>query len=155
MCENCPRIIESRVAYDSSNVYFYVKTDSSLTPYTDMNWMLLFIDSDINKATGWEGYDYAVNLNVKSDSVTTLAVWNGQDSSWDKIADIHYRYNRNQMEIMVPRNLINQTGKDISFDFHWADNIQKLNDINEFFINGDSAPDRRFNYHFTTVGTPN
>ncbi|MHB9011267.1 MAG: T9SS type A sorting domain-containing protein [Ignavibacteriaceae bacterium] len=143
-------IIESRVTYDSSNVYFYVKTDSSLTPYTDKNWMLLFIDADTNHTTGWEGYDYVINLNVKSDSVTTLATWNGQDSSWVESADLKYRYVGNQMEIRVSRNLINQMGKNITFYFHWADNIQKLNDITEFFINGDSAPDRRFNYFFTS-----
>ena len=112
--------------------------------------MLLFIDADTNKATGWEGYDYVVNLNVKSDSVTTLDAWHGQDSTWNEVTDLKYRYTGNQMEIQVPRTLINQTGKDISFYFHWADNIQKLNDITEFFINGDSAPDRRYNYYFTT-----
>ncbi|MHB8338290.1 MAG: T9SS type A sorting domain-containing protein, partial [Ignavibacteriaceae bacterium] len=143
-------IIESRVAYDSNNVYFYVKTDSALTPYTDKNWMLLFIDSDTNHATGWEGYDYLINLNIKSDSVTTLARWNAQDSSWDETSDLKYQYTGDQMQIAVPRNLLNQTGNDISFYFHWADNIQKLNDITEFFIDGDSAPDRRFNYWYTT-----
>ncbi len=146
-------IVESRVAYDSNNVYFYVKTDTALTSFTDKNWMLLFIDSDTNHTTGWEGYDYVVNLNVKSDSVTTLASWNKQDSSWNEVSSLKYCYNGNQMEIQVPRNLINQNGKNISFYFHWADNIQKLNDITEFFIDGDSAPDRRFNYWFTTQET--
>ena len=147
-------IIESRVAYDTAKMYFYVKTDTALTPYTDKNWMLLFINADMNKATGWEGYDYVVNLNVKSDLVTTLAAWHGQDSSWNEIANLQYSYKGNQIEIRVPRNLINQTAQDISFYFHWADNIQKLNDITEFFIDGDSAPDRRFNYHFTTIQIP-
>jgi len=143
-------IVESRATYDSNNVYFYVRTKSSLTPYTDKNWMLLFIDADTNHATGWEGYDYVVNLKVKSDSITTLAAWNSRNSSWIVVTDLKYRFTGNQMEIRVPRSLINQTGKDISFNFHWADNIQKLNDITDFFIDGDSAPDRRFNYYFTT-----
>ena len=144
-------IIESRVAYDSNNIYFYVKTDSALTNYSDKNWMLLFIDADTNHTTGWEGYNYVINLNVKSDSVTTLAIWNGQDSSWVESAYLKYRYVGNQMQIELPRKMINQTGENISFYFHWADNIQKLNDITEFFISGDSAPDRRFNYWFTTL----
>jgi hypothetical protein len=147
-------IVESRVSYDSSNVYFYVKTDSALTPYTGNNWMLLFIDADTVHSTGWEGYDYLINLNIKSDSVTTLAAWQSQDSSWSTVADLKYGYNRNQMEIQVPRNLINQTANNIIFYFHWADNIQKLNDITEFSINGDSAPDRRFNYCYSSNQTP-
>ncbi len=146
-------IIESRVTYDSSNIYFYVKTDTVLTPYTGSNWMLLFIDADTVHSTGWEGYDYLINLNIKSDSVTTLAAWQPQDSSWNTVADLKYGYKGNQMEIQVPRNLINQTGNDITFYFHWADNIQKLNDITEFSISGDSAPDRRFNYCFSNNQT--
>jgi hypothetical protein len=38
----------------------------------------------------------------------------------------------------------------IAFDFHWADNFQ-TNDIADFGVNGDSAPDRRFNYRYQTV----
>ncbi len=34
------------------------------------------------------------------------------------------------------------------FDFHWADNPQHLRDISAFFLDGDSAPDRRFNYRY-------
>jgi hypothetical protein len=36
----------------------------------------------------------------------------------------------------------------LSFDFHWADNICKIGDINEFLLNGDQAPSRRANYRF-------
>jgi len=39
-------------------------------------------------------------------------------------------------------------GKKVKLDFHWADNIQRPDDIIEFSVSGDSAPDRRFNYHF-------
>ncbi|MBC7745732.1 MAG: hypothetical protein H7096_11580, partial [Flavobacterium sp.] len=58
-------ISESRATFDANNIYFYVKTAGGLTPSTDPNWMLLFIDADRNKGTGWEGYDYVVNLGVK------------------------------------------------------------------------------------------
>ncbi len=54
------------------------------------------------------------------------------------------------MEIEVPLSAIKADEKDIDINFHWADNIQKLNDINEFFTNGDSAPERRFDYHYQT-----
>ncbi len=141
-------IVESRVAYNSKFIYFYAKTAQDLTPYTDQNWMLLFIDSDRDKSTGWEGYDYLVNLHPSSDSTTTLHTW--QDSNWVKTAEINYRYSGCQIEIKIPRMAINQTDTTISLFFHWADNIQKLNDITEFFINGDSAPDRRFNFYFAS-----
>jgi hypothetical protein len=36
------------------------------------------------------------------------------------------------------------------FEFKWADNTQRDDDINEFTINGDAAPPGRFNYLYVT-----
>jgi len=41
----------------------------------------------------------------------------------------------------------------VSFDFHWADNIQQDDSIIEFAINGDSAPNQRFDYRYETTST--
>lgn len=142
-------IIESRVTYDNSNVYFYVKTAQNLSPYTDPNWMLLFINTDRNKATGWEGYDYVVNMSVITDTQTTLKKWNG--SNWTNDQQISYKFQANEMEISIPRNLIGLSTGTLGFNFHWADNPQQLTDITSFFTDGDSAPDRRFDYNFNTV----
>jgi hypothetical protein len=49
--------------------------------------------------------------------------------------------------IVIPKDILGIKGK-AAFDFHWADNIQKLGDISEFSLHGDSAPDRRSNYRF-------
>ena len=58
-------IAESRVACDDKFIYFYVKTVEPMTCWREPNWMLLFIDGDQDKKTGWEGYDFAVNLEIK------------------------------------------------------------------------------------------
>ncbi len=141
-------IIEARAAYDNNYIYFYAKTTDSLTSYDENNWMILFIDADTSKTTGWEGYDFAVNMEIESDSLTTISAWQS-DSTWKFSANCEYRYDNNQLEIKIDRSVLNQDADIISLNFHWVDNIQKLNDITEFFVNGDSAPDRRFNYHFT------
>ena len=54
--------------------------------------------------------------------------------------------------IKVKRSDLSKNEK-LAFDFHWADNIQKLGDITEFLINGDNAPERRANYRFQTGNT--
>jgi hypothetical protein len=110
--------------------------------------MLLFIDSDQNKATGWEGYDLVVNSKVVSKKTTTVS-WLNRDGSIGKTQDIPCQANQNKLMVRIPRSEISQKGK-IAFDFHWADNIQKLGDITEFFLNGDNAPERRANYRFET-----
>ncbi len=138
-------IVESRVARDADNIYFYVKTKDNLTAHTDANWMLLYIDADQDKSTGWEGYDYLINSKIVSSQKTTIKTW--KKNKWRNSVEVSYTYSGNEMMIAIPRQLMNE--QQVTLDFHWADNIQKLDDINEFFLNGDNAPDRRFNYRFT------
>ena len=141
-------ISESRATFDANNIYFYVKTVQNLTPSTDPNWMLLFIDADRNKGTGWEGYDYVVNLGVSSASQTTLKQWTG--SAWGNAVDISYSVVGNEMELSVPRTVVMMDKSTPEFYFHWSDNAQQLDSINCFFTDGESAPDRRFNYNYST-----
>ena len=54
----------------------------------------------------------------------------------------------NKMELAVPRSALGFVGKPVKFDFHWADNPAGLINPISLCVNGDSAPDRRFNYHF-------
>ncbi|MFI4911944.1 MAG: hypothetical protein ACIAQZ_09790 [Sedimentisphaeraceae bacterium JB056] len=141
-------IIESKVAFDAYNVYFYAKTAEGLTSNTGSNWMLLFINSDQDSSTGWEGYDYVVNRN-RRDTLASLERFTGSDWLLESVGLVSYSYSGNEIEITIARNLINQDGRrDIEFDFHWVDNIQNEGDIAEFAVNGDSAPNRRFNYRY-------
>lgn len=137
-------IVESKVARDDDYVYFYVKTAEALTPHTDPYWMLLFIDADKNHQTGWEGYDLLVNAEFKNDRTSTVKTYDGV--SWNGAKGVAFRYEGNEMMVRVPRSYFG-SGK-LAFDFHWADGIQKLGDIEEFFLNGDQAPSRRANYRF-------
>jgi hypothetical protein len=144
--------LTAKVARDDTYIYFYMETADKITSRMDSNWMLLFINADRDYKTGWEGYDYVVNMSVNSDSSTTLkrtsSGWN-----WTNVnTDISYRISGRKMEIQIPRREIGQgSGNDpVAFDFHWADNIQAKNDIIGFSVSGDSAPDRRFNYRYQT-----
>ena len=136
----------AKAAYDSKKIYFYVQTLNKITPRTDFHWMLLFIDADQNQNTGWHGYDYLLNLEVASDTVTKVMRWT--EHGWQVCGTARYRVNGNALEMSVARKLIHQTAPAPGFDFHWADNIQKLDDSADFGVNGDSAPNRRWNYRF-------
>jgi len=138
----------SKVSFDAENIYFYVQTLHPISNYSDPNWMLLFIDSDQNSQTGWEGFDYLINAEVIDNSRTTIKTF-ADGQVWQDIdAEIAYALTGNEMEIKIPRQIFGQNNEIVAFDFHWADNIQKHFDIIEFSINGDSAPDRRLNYRF-------
>lgn len=140
-------ITDTRVAYDAKNAYFYAKTAQKLTASTGKNWMLLFIDTDRSAKTGWTGYDYLINQTIKGNQ-TRISRWTGK--VWQPVTNGVLRYTGNELEISVPLTAIRQTPGKVQLDFHWADNVQKLNSLTEFFLNGDSAPDRRFNYRYVS-----
>ncbi len=141
-------IIESRVIYDDDNLYFYVKTVDDITSYTDNNWMLLFIDADRKKGTGWEGYDFMINKAPSSSSQTSLQTYT--PTGWGDATNLSYHVSGNEMEISVPRTALMMADSVPEFYFHWADNSLSLDDISAFFLDGESAPDRRFNFNFST-----
>ncbi len=138
-------ITNSKVTFDEENIYFYVRTANGLTSCQDQNWMLLFIDSDKDQKTGWEGYDYVINYGKKDGEKTSVKSWSGKD--WKKTGTGSFRMKGTEMEISIPKKSIGISALP-DFYFHWADNPADLKDISAFFLNGESAPDRRFNYHY-------
>jgi hypothetical protein len=141
-------IITAKVAVDEDNVYFYAETNAPLTPHSDPNWMLLLIDADNNHDTGWFGYDYLINKNISDENTTTLLHYqpDNPDAPWTETACLNYRYAGKTLEIAVPREAIGLTGDAFTFDFKWADNPADLKDPISLTLNGDTAPNRRFNY---------
>jgi hypothetical protein len=147
--------ITAKVARDDTYIYFYIETAADVSPRTDANWMMLFINADQDYGDGWEGYDYVVNMTVHSDTSTTLKATSGGWDWTDVNASISYRVSGSKMELRIPRTDIGQGRGDdpVAFDFHLADNIQAFDDLIEFSVSGDSAPDRRFNYRYETATT--
>lgn len=139
-------IEESRVTYDNDNIYFYVKTVNDITSHEDNNWMLLYIDADRDKSTGWEGYDFAVNMEVKSATETTLKA--RKDNGWETVASCNMAVNGNEMEISIPRESLGLSTP--NFYFHWIDDVKAIDDLTEFFNAAESAPERRYNFNFYT-----
>jgi len=139
-------ITTCKVAFGYYNIYFFVQTKEPLTPHAGNNWMLLLIDADKNSETGWHGYDYLVNKNILNKHHTTLKQYDKVSNSWIDKAQIPYRYVGNKLELAIPRKKLKLTGNNVSFDFHWADNPADLQSPISLCINGDSAPNRRFNY---------
>ena len=139
-------ILMSKVAVDADNVSFYVETAEDITPSTDSNWMLLLIDSDRNSSTGWYGYDILINKNVTDASTSEVLAY--ADGQWTKTGTCSYAVAGNKLELSVAKSLLGVDGKEITFDFKWADNPSELEDPISLCLHGDTAPNRRFNYRF-------
>lgn len=138
-------IVLAKVASDKENLYFYVQTQKPLTPHTDPDWMRLLIDLDGKAETGWCGYELLVDDAPANETATTIQKWEGEQ--WGEAQAVKYRYSGQEMEIQVPRSMLNlNEGEAFQLDFHWADNTGPLENAISLCVDGDSAPNRRFNY---------
>ena len=139
-------IITSKIAIGEEYISFYAETAEAITPHTDNNWMLLLIDADNNSSTGWFGYDFIVNKQTIDARTTTLMQYDSSTNEWKAISDINMRYADNQLELAIPRKLLGIEGDSLTLDFKWTDNAEELADPISLCLNGDTAPNRRFNY---------
>ena len=132
-------------------VAFHVACAANLTPATDPAWMQLFIDLDQNAKTGCNGFELMVNRTPAN--AAGLAVHQFVGGAWKEVARAKYAVKGSQLELAVPRFLFGAAPQ-LQFDFKWADNLQKPDDLLEFALHGDSAPDRRFCYRYDQMITP-
>lgn len=141
-------IIQSKVSCDGKNIFFYVKTASDITSYTDKDWMRLFIEINGSDRKNWEGFSFVINNQIKSDKETylqkSLGGWN-----WQGVCAIKYRVNKNEMEFAIPLKALGITGKKFSINFKWIDNAVNDGNIMECIDDGDTAPNGRFRYQFS------
>ena len=135
----------AKVSWDKENIYFYIRTRDAITPHTDPNWMLLYIDADSNPATGWLGYDFVVNRTHVRPQTTTIERCLG-GYHWGAPVDVSYRVAGNEMELAIPRAALGLTKLPATLDFKWADNIQQSGEASDFSLHGDVAPNARFNF---------
>ena len=142
-------IVGAKVARDADNVYFYVETADKLTPATDRNWMMLFIDVDRDKATGWNGYDFIVNRTSPHGKKAVIEKNVGGRWEWEAVGESKFAVNGNKLELAIAKQLMNLTGDDVDIEFKWNDNMQENGNIMDFYVNGDTAPGGRFNYVYT------
>ncbi len=142
-------LVECQVARDRQNLYFHVRTREPLTPCTDPNWMWLLIDADQNPATGWHGYDFIVNRSLEADGTAWLEKgiggWN-----WQRVAKVNFRVEGAHLQLAFPRRVLGLKDDQTvaGFDFKWADNLQHPDDILDFYLSGDVAPEGRLNYRY-------
>ncbi len=145
-------IVQSKVAYDKNNIYFYVKTANNLTPSTDPDWMRLLIDTDTSGVSpNWEGFEYLINRESPKDGKATLEKSLG-GIEFEEVCKVDYSTNKNILQVSVPRNALGLTNEEIKFNFKWSDNLLGA-DATAFYQNGDAAPGGRFAFVFDSTAT--
>lgn len=142
-------IVKAKVARDAQFIYFYVESAENLTSRKDPNWMILFVDIDRDKSTGWNGYDYIINRKSPTGKKAIIEKNIGNRWEWKEIKRTSYVVNDNRLEIKIDRKIFNMNGKRLNFEFKWNDNMQENGNIMDFYVNGDTAPGGRFNFVYS------
>ena len=135
----------AKVSFDNDNFYFLVNAENAVTKH-DKGFMTLYLNTDRNAATGWEGYDYAVNL--EGESVISKNV--GNTWKWEKAGEAKSNINGESYILSVPKSVIGET-ETVDFEFKWTDAVKPEGDLLTFYSEGSVAPPGRFNYVYTTV----
>ena len=139
-------IVFAKVARDDEALYFYVETAKKISLPTD-KWMMLLLDMDRDKSTGWEGYDYVINrLALIRDKAVFEKCIDGW--TWREIGSLDFQINDKRLELRIPKHLLTHVKIVDGFEFKWSDNMQEEGNVMDFYVNGDVAPSGRFNYYY-------
>ncbi|MBQ2942937.1 MAG: hypothetical protein IJD97_11960 [Clostridia bacterium] len=137
------RILSSKVSRDDANLYFLVKAQKDIVEAD--GFMHIYIDIDRNRATGWEGYDFAVNLGGKG---TLSSCTDGLN--FGKVADVSVAVKGNAMTVSVPRWIVGEAGA-VEFEFKIADSAKERENFLNVYEHGSVAPLGRMNYLYTEI----
>lgn len=140
-------ISTAKISLWENNLYVYVQTSERLTDPSDDHWMILYLNTDGNPANGWFGYDYRLAGGNSRMSYLQKQIGNPGEYTWTTVARVSRAISENQMEARIPLAKLRLSADTINqIDFKWADNIQETGEAKDLTINGDVAPNDRYNY---------
>ena len=137
-----------KVAHDNDKLYVYVETVDDITEYngTDKNWMNLFLSVG-NTEKSFAGFNYIVNRTPNGKTTSIEKSTGG--FNWETVGNAEFTVSGNKMVFAIPLSVLGITGADdVSLSFKVTDNVQKQDDILDYYVTGDSAPIGRFGYAY-------
>ena len=140
----------AKLARDSENLYIYVECTDNISPYTDPNWMNVYLDTKNGGLDGWESFDYVIK-DADADKAT-LYRFKGEGFDNEKAGECEYTVSGNVMQIKVKRTDIGLTEADFTVNFKVTDGVVLEGDIMNFYTTGDVAPLGRFKYSYVVKG---
>ena len=137
-------LVAAKVSQDADYLYFTVTTARNVIVDDGANWMNLYVDLDNNPATGWEGYDLALNRARDGHYVSVESLSDGWAGT--HVGQALYTVEGNRMTIRLAKATVGLSGRVSTLCFKWADNSTLTGNIMEFMDLGDTAPNDRFSY---------
>lgn len=135
-------IRRAKVARDGENIYFMAETDNDINTASS-EFMHIYINTDRNSATGYEGYDFAFGREKG-------VLQKYENGAWQNVTGGEYTVSGKVMQVKIPRAALG-LGQTVDLEFKWVDSAGEIasGDILDVYANGSSAPLGRFNYIYT------
>ncbi|WP_298650909.1 hypothetical protein [uncultured Proteiniphilum sp.] len=87
------------------------------------------------------GYDFRINEGKNLQRYT--------DGRWKTISNAMVKTEGNRLMYSFPLEILSDHQGKLNFEFKWSDNMQ-MEDPMDWYLNGDVAPEGRFNYVYET-----
>lgn len=141
-------IERAKVATDGAKAFFYVQAGAPIVGTGGPRCMTLLVDTDADGATGWRGFDVAVNRAVFGRAER----WDG--NGWVDVGPVDIRTTGTEIELALSPTDLGLSRIPEVMTFKWADNYSESGAADDFTVFGDVAPDDRFRYvaRFPAVG---
>ena len=139
-------LVAAHVSSDRKRLYLHARTRAALSAATGTDWMLLFLDADADASTGWLGYDFVVNRSRRDGRWAAVERNVGGRFEWTRVGEAEVVWGGADLELGVPWAALGLAGPPARLDFKWADAIGSTGEAGDFTLNGDVAPNDRFNY---------
>ncbi len=139
-------IVAAKVSLDDRNVYFYVRTARQSDEPGRSE-----LDAPVHRRRQ-QPEDRLAGLRpggqppVGGSRQTIDRAELGGRYEWGSAVEVPFRAAGNELELAVPRAALRHRRLPAAIDFKWADNIQQTGDWSDFTLNGDAAPNDRYNY---------
>lgn len=140
-------IMVAKASWSREQVWFYVQTREAITSPSGTNWMLLYLDADADARTGWLGYDFVVNQAGAGSLVRNVE----GTFAWAEAGRVKWQVRGNELEVGLAWRTLGLKSPPRKLDFKWADNCAATGDWSDFTLNGDAAPNNRFNYRLQPI----
>ena len=140
-------IVNTLVTHDENNLYIRVETKDDITsPINgDTAWMNVMISLGENK-NSFASYSYIINRTREGSKASIEKI--NEEFLTNKVGECEFAYQGNVIQYSIPLSLINRDKENFNVGIKICDNIQYQNDIQDYYVSGDSAPIGRLSYSY-------